>query len=396
MRGVHVERFAGGSVRITEYPWFLVGDGDLRVPLDADALFDGQPRALEITAQEVAGVFGAAERRRLASVAVAAWSALMYAGGAGPAGFRLLEDPDGAYAATSGEDRDDLPLIVMIAAQLAAQLAKERVLRVEGKGEPRQLVAAALLGASGLALLPTAATEPVALLYGPLASAPEDFAGGAVHMDYLRERARAWIEENWVRIDALAEAGLARGEMDAASIERVLTGDGAGEPVRALTAEHPLRRPTPIPHAVFDAVADYWSAALRRKLVRASEQPVDPAAASKVEEQVEVFRRTLAEQIAVRIQRRESRGDRCVQKAFEVDEIHPPFSVGVRFEPDPVLQDALTAAGLRPTTFYGLLKWVEFEPTLVREVRASGGVEIRTVLWTATGGYAVPAGTQRA
>jgi len=396
MREVHVERFAGGSVRITEYPWFLVGDGDLRVPLDADALFDGQPRALEVTAQELAAVFSAAERRHLAAVAGSAWSALMYAGGAGPAGFRLLEDPDGAYAATSGEDRDDLPLIVMIAAQLAAQLAKERMLRAEGKGEPRQLVAAALLGASGLALLPTAATEPVALLYGPSASAPDDFAGGAVHMDYLREQARAWLEENAVRIDALTEAALARGEMDAASIEQVLTGDGAGEPVRTLTAEHPLRRPTPIPFAVIDAVADYWSAALRRKLVRAAAQPIDPAVADKVEEQVEEFRRTLAEQIAVRIQRRESRGDRCIQKALHVDEIQPPFSVGVRYEPDPVLQDALTAAGLRPTTFYGLLKSVEFEPNLVREVTASGGVELRTVLWTATGGHAAPVGTQQA
>ena len=396
MTGIEVEEFTGGSLRITAQPWVLIGDGPLRVPVNAREVFGGTPRELEASAQEITGLLGATEERRLAAAQAAATSALLYAGGAAPAGFTLLDSPD-AFAAAPPELPDAFPLTVLIAAVLAGQLAKDRALRgADARVDPLRLVAATMFGGKALAHLPTLATDPVALLYGALACAPDDWPGRAVHMDYLREETRAWITENAVRIDALAEQALVSGVVDAAVIEQVLSGDGTGQPLRTLTPQHPLRRPTPIPPEAIDTVADYWSAVLRHSLERTAAQQAqaDPARAGDDERRVQVFRRTLAEQITVRIELREPRGDRRIEKSLYEDESYTPYSVGVHYESDAVIQDALIAAGLDPSKRIGLLTSVEFDRNTVTEyLPTDAGGRSATVLWQADSGHAPPATT---
>jgi len=276
---MNLEEFADGSLRVTTDPWILIGDGPSRVALPSGEVFGGPARDLEVSAQELAGMFGETERRRLAAAQAAATTALLYAASAAPTGFSLLGSPGLAFDATLADAPGETALTVMIAAVLAGQLAKDRALRVVEKDpDPRRVLAASLFGGSGLAQLHTVAGQPVALLYGPAAYAPDDWTGPAVHMDYLREQTRAWINANSVRIDALAEQVFVRGQADAATIEQTLSGHGPGAPVDRLAEDHPLRRPTPIPLAAIDAVADYWSAVLRRTLERtaASREPGRP------------------------------------------------------------------------------------------------------------------------
>jgi hypothetical protein len=395
MSAAEVEQFADGSLRVTAQPWFLVGDGPLRVPVNENEVFDGVPHALEASAQEVADVFGPTELRRLAAAQAAATCALLYAGGAAPAGLRLLSAPQPAFELAPSEPGDAVAVPVLIAAVLAGQLAKGRALRAaEPHPDPLRLVAASMFGGQGLAQLPTLAAEPVALLYGPIAIVPEQWPGRrAVHMDHLYEQTRAWITEHAGRIDALAEQAFIRASLEADAIEQVLSGPGASEPVQELAPDHPLRRPTEISPEAVAAVADYWSAVLRRTLASSaayrppaqSARPDDDAGPTPDEQCVEVFRSTLAEQIATRIERREQRGDRRIEQRLYEDESYMPFTVGVHYQPDSVIQDALDAAGLEPSPLIALLTQVEFDRDTVTVYRHTGAGRSGTILWQAGG-----------
>jgi hypothetical protein len=393
---MNLEEFADGSLRVTTDPWILIGDGPSRVALPAGEVFGGPARDLEVSAQELAGMFGETERRRLAAAQAAATTALLYAGSAAPSGFSLLGSPGLAFDATFADAPGETALTVVIAAVLAGQLAKDRALRVAEKdSDPRRVVAASLFGGSGLAQLHTFAGRPVALLYGPAAYAPDDWTGPAVHMDYLREQTRAWINANAVRVDALAELAFVRGEVDAATIEQALSGHGPGAPVGRLAEDHPLRRPTPIPLAAIEAVADYWSAVLRRTLERTAPHRADQGSADGAEDarRVEVFRATLAEQIALRLERRENRGDRRIQTVLYDDESRTVYAVAVHYETDPVIADALTAAGIYPGTLHMLLTSVELDHDTVTEYRAKGQGRTASILWRATGDQQMLAST---
>jgi uncharacterized protein YbdZ (MbtH family) len=306
-----------------------------------------QDPAERMNMDQIRAVLGEQEWSRMTGFSYAGLAAIIHAYGAHLTGIEFAEDGGSIQAKGATPETAAGRVALALGGQGAVSIYLDRAyLR-----DPHRVMASWVLNAGRFAAALSSA-QPTAFLCGADARAPQGWSGRAVHLDHIRDCVLGYLEEHWQQVALLAAHLAEHAAADEAVLDAAFAAPAA--PMPALGPEHPMFQATAIDPRAIAAAAGYWAGQLRESLAAvdaAGERRGNPPASP---EQIERFRAALETEISVLIERRTQQGqgglEHTVTRRGGGQLVHLVGLSG--YNVSPVLETAMTAAGLDPGELY--------------------------------------------